>query len=67
MGYALVGTALLEEHIQTKNRIPPEQISYYLSIVITLLPLGAIIGNFFLKKGPYFRLKWSTFSEKKTA
>ena len=45
MGYALVGTALLEEHIQLQNHLTKEEINFYLSVIVTLLPLGAIVGT----------------------
>jgi hypothetical protein len=45
MGYTIVSISILEEQIKHYNKLLPEDVSFYLSLVTTVLPLGAIIGS----------------------
>lgn len=49
-GYSLVCISMLETPIQLYNRLGDSEIDYWLSILTTALPLGAILGTFLMKK-----------------
>ena len=50
-GYQLVCMSIMADQIKASYPIPPERFEITLSILTTLLPIGAFIGNFNLIKG----------------
>jgi hypothetical protein len=52
-GYALVCISMMSDNLQAAHPIEPKEFVFQLSLITTLLPLGAFLGNYSLIHAPF--------------